>query len=146
MSLWHLSPPLSARVNSSDLFTFTLVFQRTELETAEDWFVMEFVIAGSLLLSPFLDFNNTLPFNMHFFLLFIEAIFLKNQQQPQSLSINTTPAEEILLQFLFKTTTMFCIVILVFGHSTVYLCYFSSCRIYGCLSVNLIAATFCLFF
>lgn len=51
MSLWHLSPPLSACVDSSDLFTFTLVFQRSELETAEDWFVyqlMEVVIAGSL--------------------------------------------------------------------------------------------------
>lgn len=38
MSLWHLSPPLSASVNSSDLFTFTPVFQRTELAMAQDWF------------------------------------------------------------------------------------------------------------
>lgn len=38
MSLWHLSPPLFACVNSSDLFTFT-VFPFPDLESAEDPFV-----------------------------------------------------------------------------------------------------------
>lgn len=35
MSLWHLSTPLFACVNSSDLFTFT-VFPFPDLESAED--------------------------------------------------------------------------------------------------------------
>lgn len=38
VSLWHLSPPLFACVNSSDLFTFT-VFPFPDLESAEDPFV-----------------------------------------------------------------------------------------------------------
>lgn len=42
VSLWHLSPPLFACVNSSDLFTFT-VFPFPDLESAEDscWWDLE---------------------------------------------------------------------------------------------------------
>lgn len=131
MSLWHLSLPLSARVNSSDLFTFTLVFQRTELETAEDWFVyqlMEFVYAGSCIaiaLFLFLGFMKqcyyrTLPFDM----LCSGGVFL-NLATAESLSISLRLLHKKYCSAPLKTT-MFCTVTFLLGHSTMYLCYVSS--------------------
>lgn len=94
MSLWHLSPPLFACVNSSDLFTFT-VFPSPDLESAED----PFVRSGGLSVDGV-----------------YECIYFIAKPLPP----NTAP----FLSCLRNTTTMLYTVIFSCGCSTMYLCYF----------------------
>lgn len=71
--------------------------------------------------------------------------FLKPAAARRSFSLTEAHAQEILQQCLLKSTTTFCTVMFLFGHSPMYLCYFS-CYIYGYLSANLIALTPVCFF
>lgn len=94
MSLWHLSPPLFACVNSSDLFTFT-VFPFPDLESAED----PFVRPGGLSVDGV-----------------YECIYFIAKPLPP----NTAP----FLSCLRNTTTTLYTAIFLCGCSTMYLCYF----------------------